>query len=269
MDEKVLAFLLGLIQGVFEWLPVSSKTILMFLLYAWSSTTTTSYILSIFLNGSTVLAAVLYFRREILRILRTIFYRNDIEGFVILKFLIVSTLITGLFGVPISLLLIEFLSSLSSKMYIIFIGALFSITALLNWMRFKIKNRFKTMEEAGLREAFIAGLAQSFSTIPGVSRSGVTILALTIMGFKPRDSLTLSFLMSIPVTFGGSLYMYLVSPRILETLDFEMLIIAFSTALITSILLISVLFKLADKLKPQFFLITLSVVTVILGLFFS
>jgi undecaprenyl-diphosphatase len=267
-QNMLLGFLSGLIQGVTEWLPVSSKTMLFFVFYLWSLSPSDSYLLSLLLNGSTVVAASIYFRRELLRMLR-LPTKIDDASFNLLIFLIISTIVTGILGILLSTLSINLLVMLRTSYALIFIGFMLFVTALLNWWRMKIKSIRKSINDVNIPDALIAGIAQSFSILPGISRSGVTMLALLLRGYDVKDSLIISFLMSIPATLGGSIYAYIVSPRIFEFLGLTEIFLSFSTATITSLATINILLRLSQKFKSHIFLSGLSIITIIHGLVMS
>jgi len=267
-QNMLLGFLLGLIQGVTEWLPISSKTMLFFVFHLWNLSTTDSYLLSLLLNGSTVIAASIYFRRELLRMLN-LPTRIDDASLKLLIFLIISTLVTGALGILLSTLSINLLNRLHPSAALIFIGFMLFVTALLNWWRVKIKSVKKSINDVNISDALIAGIAQSFSIFPGVSRSGVTMLALILRGYDVKDSLIISFLMSIPATLGGSIYAYITSPRILEFLGLTEVLFSFSVATIISLATINMLLRLSQKFKSHVFLSGLSIITIIHGLTLS
>ncbi|MEM2921504.1 MAG: undecaprenyl-diphosphate phosphatase, partial [Candidatus Bathyarchaeia archaeon] len=95
VEGLALAVFLGIVQGVTEWLPVSSKTIIMFIIMALGLSAATSYRLAIMLNGATALSALLYFRDDFLKMLRlSPVARHD------LLFFLLVTFMTALVGVP-------------------------------------------------------------------------------------------------------------------------------------------------------------------------
>ncbi len=266
MFEKILlGFISGIVQGVTEWLPVSSKTMLFFIFHMQDLSPTDSYMLSLLLNGSTVLAASIYFRRELYRMLKSIWSRDSID-FRLLVFLIISTFITGLLGIFFSKSLIILLSELSSRDVMIFVGAMLSVTAFLNWWRRKIRSSEKRISDIDTLDALLIGVAQSFSVIPGVSRSGVTVLALVLRGYNVKDSLVISFLMSIPATLGGSIYSYIMSPKSFEVLELGGVLLSVAVATIISLTMIPLLLKLSYKVRSDIFLAGLSFITIISGL---
>lgn len=267
VEEMLIGFLSGVIQGVTEWLPISSKTMLFFVFHLWGLSAQDSYMLGLMLNGSTVLAASIYFRRELLRLLGSTIRRDD-EGFRLLVFLIVSTLVTGIVGVILSLYSISLFVGLSSSDVFIFVGCMLFVSALLNWFRIKMNPVEKTINDVNILDAFITGIAQSFSVLPGISRSGVTILALVLRRYNVKDSLTISYLMSIPATLGGGIYAYITSPKVFQMLDIPEVLFSITVATVVSLATISLLLKLSQNLKPHLFLSALSIITVLSGFFF-
>ena len=109
--ELLAALLAGLIQGVVEWLPVSSKTLTFLVLLTCGFKASTAYLMGLAINGATAVAAIIYFKREILQIISSIRSpKRSREGFALLKFLVVSTMVTGLVGIPLAEVSREFVS---------------------------------------------------------------------------------------------------------------------------------------------------------------
>lgn len=269
MSEKILlGFISGVVQGLTEWLPVSSKTMLFFIFHLWGLSSTDSYTLSLLLNGATILAASIYFRRELLRILQSIL-RRDSRNFRLFVFLTITTFITGVLGISFSMFLIGPILRISSRNVSIFVGAMWSVSAFSNWWRRKIKSVEKTVDDVNVLDALLIGIAQSFSVIPGVSRSGITILALVLRGYNVKDSLSISFLMSIPATLGGSLYAYVTSPKVLEIFGVFEAIFSLAVATIVSLAIIPLLLRISREFRSDIFLGGLSILTMLSGLFFS
>jgi len=263
--DFLAALLAGLIQGITEWLPVSSKTLILLTLLAHGLEAQTAYLIGLAINGATAVAAMIYFRREILKILSSIRspgrYR---EGFTLLKFLIISTMVTGLVGVPLAQVSREFMS-FDESVAMIIMGLLFLLTTILTWLRTRIGGRNNKVKEVGLVDAALAGFAQGFSALPGLSRSGVTIFTLILLGHSSRDSLRLSFLMGIPAAIGGIIYSYLAMPVFMES-KIIILIVSSLTAIIVSLPTISSLMKLSERLKTHLFTLILTLVTITIGL---
>ena len=262
--DLLIALLAGLIQGVAEWLPVSSKTLILLTFLAYGFEAQTAYLMGLAINGATAVAAIIYFRGEILEMLSSIRSpRRYREGFALLKFLIISTILTGLIAIPLAKASREIIS-FNESIAMIIMGSLFLLTTILTWLRARIAGGVDEVKEAKLVDAALAGFAQGFSALPGVSRSGITIFTLILLGHTPRNSLKLSFLMGIPVTIGGIIYSCIAMPVLIES---EIIILGVSSlaAIIVSLFTISGLLKLSETLKTYVFTLILAMITIAVG----
>ncbi|MEM2188640.1 MAG: undecaprenyl-diphosphate phosphatase [Nitrososphaerota archaeon] len=262
-EELVLGAAAGSAQGVFEWLPVSSKTILLLIFYWAGLQPSTAYLLGLFLNGSTAAAAIIYFRKDVLMILRGVV--GDVEGLRLLKFLLASTAATGFIAPPLALTIAEHLEHLD-KLSMLAIGILYLIMSILLWMGGKPADTNNSNDLRPYRDGLLAGLAQGLSALPGISRSGITIVALLMLGKSPSTALRLSFLMSIPATLGGSAYTLLLNRGVTASISAATLITAAATAITTSLIAITVLLRVSKKLKPHALTLTLAAITLIAAL---
>ncbi len=262
-QELLFGVVSGLAQGIFEWIPVSSKTILLLLFYWMGFSPSTAYLLGLFLNGSTAAAAIIYFRKDVLKILKGL--RSSGEGRRLLIFLTLSTLATGVTAAPLAGFVaggLEFLDKVSMLM----IGFLYVLMSVLLWIRERMIVKAGSAGFSPFRDGVLAGLAQGFSALPGVSRSGVTILALLALGHHPLAALKLSFLMSIPATLGGMIYVALIHEQAVITAPPLILASSSITAITSSILVIALLLKASEKLKPHFLTLILALITILTAL---
>lgn len=257
-QELLLGLASGIAQGVFEWIPVSSKTILLLEFYWMGVPASAAYLLGLFLNGSTAAAAIIYFRKHLLEMLKGLRVKG--EGRSLLSFLIFSTSATVVTAVPIAGLISEYLRSLD-RLSMLVVGLLYLAMTLLLWIKAKLPQKTSSLNP--LRDGILAGLAQGFSALPGVSRSGVTILALLALGHRPREALKLSFLMSIPATLGGTAYVTLTHQEALTAISPIILASASIAALAISILAITTLLKASEKLKPHILALILALITIL------
>lgn len=262
-EELVLGVAAGSAQGVFEWLPVSSKTILLLIFYWAGLQPSTAYLLGLFLNGSTAAAAIIYFRKDVLTILRG--FVGDIEGLRLLKFLLASTAVTGFIAPLLALTIAEYLKHLD-KLSTLAIGVLYLIMSILLWMGGKPADTNNPNDLRPYRDGLLAGLAQGLSALPGISRSGITIVALLMLGKSPSTALRLSFLMSIPATLGGSAYTLLLNRGVIASISAATLITAAATAITTSLIAITMLLRVSKKLKPHVLTLALAAITLIAAL---
>lgn len=186
------AMLLGLVQGVAEWLPISSEAMVTLVgQFVTGLTYQDALVVAIWLHLGTFLAALVYFRKEVWDLLTG----KDLK---LLAFLGVATVLTGLIAMP--LLVLAFSLEIPQSLGTLGIGLLLIYVAFFNRSRQGGKR-----EETHWTLALPAGAAQGFSALPGLSRSGLTVATLLAEGFSPEAAFRLSFLMSLPVTLGAQL----------------------------------------------------------------
>jgi undecaprenyl-diphosphatase len=246
------ALSLGLIQGVAEWLPISSQGIItLFSRNVLGRDYTSSLELSIWLHIGTLAAAIIYFRRDLTKILTG--FRGGCEGRRLLQFLITSTLSTAVTAIPLLLLLRQV--SIPDSVSTALIGLMLITLA-------KVVGRDSPKEGDVLRlsTALVTGLIQGLAIIPGVSRSGVTVLALLAQGAGLREAFRLSFLMSIPVTAGAQLAL----PILLNTPAFTpSLAMAILAAAVVGLLAIHTLIHVSSHKNYTKILMTLAVLSLV------
>jgi undecaprenyl-diphosphatase len=244
---------IGFLQGVFEWLPVSSKSVLMlFAGLAGDVSVLESYFLALTLQGSTVVSAAVFFRRVLLRL-----FRQDS----LLEFLVVSTVVTGVLGVPIYVVVQVFLRGLEFSVATLLIGLLLLFQY---FVRRGGRGGFKTAENVSLVDSVLFGVAQSLAVLPGVSRSGATIAALVFMGYGLEDAMKLSFLASIPANLGGALLAFSTS-NVSVTEPFSGLMLAFAVSAVVGLLTIKYLMSFSLKHSQELILL-MSLITIATGL---
>ncbi|MFA6328177.1 MAG: undecaprenyl-diphosphate phosphatase [Candidatus Micrarchaeia archaeon] len=194
------AIILGIVQAVTEWLPLSSKsmdTLVYTSVFNGSLENVVPVLL--FLHIGTLCAAAIYFRKEIFGIAREFLsapldierHKNGKVGF-----LAVAILFTGIVGVPILLIEKFLLPSLSMSLLFSLMGAGLILTGFM--LTTHKKDRWRTAGSASWKDGVLTGALQGLSTIPGVSRAGCTTTGLIWRGFDSESAFRLSFLLSIP-----------------------------------------------------------------------
>jgi undecaprenyl-diphosphatase len=184
------ALILGIVQGLTEFLPVSSTAHLILFpwFFNWSGEVNT-LTFDIALHAGTLFALLLCFWRDWIEL---IFKKQKLFG------LIVFASIPG--GAAGYLLNDIAEKSLRSPLLISVMLIIVGIIMLVAEKAFK----FKEMEKAGIKDAIIIGIAQALAIIPGVSRSGITISAGLFMGFERESAARFSFLLSTPLIAGAT-----------------------------------------------------------------
>ncbi len=262
----LLSIILGLIQGLTEFLPVSSSGHLV-LAEHFLGFTRPDISFEIALHIGSLIAVLYYFRKEIVDLTLSLFIWTDDrkKDRMFVLYLMVATFFTGIIGVMFS----DFFESLFSKpMY----SALFlSLTGLIVFASDKITTGKLTGSNVGILKSIGIGLGQSFAILPGISRSGTTIATGIYFGLERKEAARFSFLLSIPAILGSV---------VLKIKDFQdlpkNLILSYSAgaiaAFVSGLLVISVLIKLVQNKKLKYFafycwgLSILSIILLLLGL---
>ena len=257
MPLTIIQYLiLGIIQGITEWIPISSSGITTLVMSNFYDITSISEILhaALFLHLGTFFAALVYLRKDVWNLIKSLFNYKKSEGEIklILNFLIISTIITAAIGL--ALLQLINLSSLeiTGKAISFAVGFFLLITGI---FQIKIKNK-GLRKESNLKknDGVVLGLLQGLSTIPGLSRSGITVSGLLIKKFDDVSALRLSFLMSLPVVLLGNILLNWRDFVITNTALYGVL-----AAFVLGLLTISAMMKLAKKINFGWFVLIFAV----------
>jgi len=207
MVEYLLAVLVGFLQGVFEWLPVSSEGVVAIATTAVAGASAADATrLALFLHAGTALSALAYYRGTVRELLvelprwrpRTAFGPATAD----LSFLAIATLATGVTGIPLYLALSEAVSVLEGWAFVALIGGFLVLTGLLQ--RYAGSVALGDRSRPDTVDAVLVGGLQGFAILPGVSRSGTTVSALLLRGHEGETSLRLAFVLSIPAALGAN-----------------------------------------------------------------
>ncbi len=191
-----------MIQGLTEFLPISSSGHLVFFQSFWKLKEPPLFF-DVMLHFATLLAVLLFFRKEVLTIIQgmiDLFRRkNPHEGRTLLLWVVVANLPTGVIG----LLFKDWFELLFSKPRMV--GLMFLLTGFILWLTRWTKQKGRILKEVTWRDALLIGIAQGMAIIPGISRSGATISMALFCGLDRELSGRLSFLISIPAILGALL----------------------------------------------------------------
>ncbi len=199
--SNFLYFILGLIQGLTEFLPVSSSGHLAIIQSFFSNVEKESLLIEITAHAGSLFAIVVYYRNELLKQLKST-NELSIERLYPLFILFISTLPAGLAG----LFLKDSITHLFSNTRIIAIGFLFtSFTLVFTYFFSKRKTSNTLLDWPTPLGALFIGFAQAMALLPGVSRSGSTIAAGVLVGLKPKQSAFFSFCSVAPLISAAAL----------------------------------------------------------------
>ena len=195
------ALIMGLVQGLTEFLPISSSGHLVIAKHFLGGVKESGILFEVLLHLGTLLAVLLYFRRDIYRLLLSILPTERLagqeraEGRKMVLAIIAGTVPT----VIIALIFKDTFERLFESVQIV--SAMLLVTGVLLFLSDRVK--VTKRESINLKDAVIIGIVQGLAIIPGISRSGSTIATGLFMGIKAERAATYSFLLSIPAICGA------------------------------------------------------------------
>lgn len=252
------ALLLGALQGITEWLPISSsgQGMLAGINFIGLSAEN-AFSIIVLLHAGTLAAVLIKFRKKIGEVLTG----GDLIKNRLLVFIVVSTVFTAVIGLPTYVFVKKELSNLTGEGVNGAVGLLLVATGVILYIS-RGKYGIKEVDNASYRDMIIVGAVQGLTILPGISRSGFTVSALLLRGFKAEDSLVLSFLMSIPAVL-GVLVIELMGGAITPA---GWVYAGLASSLVFGYLTIDVLLRMANKVRFDIFCILFGAIAVIVSI---
>ena len=193
-----IIIILSLIQGITEFLPISSSAHLI-IIPEFFLNIDSSRGFDVSLHFGSLLAVIYYLKKDLMKIiLDTMYFKIDNEGFIILKNLIISTIPVIIVGFLVHVNNFDIIRSLE---VIGWTTLIFGILLGIADRNLKVIKYFKSLN---LKDALVIGIAQTLAIIPGTSRSGIVITAGLYIGFSRVDASKYSLLLSIPVILAAT-----------------------------------------------------------------
>lgn len=240
------SLVLGLIQGVTEWLPVSSQgSVIALGALLFDLTLVEAISFALWLHLGTAISASAAFHVELIELAREAL-RKPTRPSPLLRFAVVSTVVSAVIGVPVILVLDEFSRAVGTAAMMV-VGVAMLGTALA--LHAKPAGGTRLRNELTLMDAVGFGVAQGLAAIPGFSRSGLTIALLFGRRVDRAEALVLSFIMSIPASVGAALFAGLYSDGVNLTSG----LIGASVAAIVGFVTIRSLLRLAHRVNFSMF----------------
>lgn len=289
-----LIILLAIVQGLLEWLPVSSEGQI-FLILNWFGDPTNALSIALFLHLGTMLAVLVRFRKDFLLLFNIKLRKKkenenseeqhtDEEKFaesekrrILWKFLLIATAGTAIIGVPL-LLVIKYVLEEGALYFangriaggdiLTLVIGVFLIATGIFILVSRRKTANKTLYEMKNWEMLVVGLAQGLAIIPGISRSGTTIGTMLIEGVNEEESLRGSFLLSIPAVIGGNILIIIIDlirgEASFEGIPWYGMILGVVISAIVGFVTIDLFLRLAKKVNFGWFCIAIGALALII-----
>jgi len=233
------AFVLGIVEGVTEFLPISSTAHLIIfskILNIPSNDFTKFF--EVFIQTGAVLSVVILYAKHILKNKK------------LLSKILISFIVTSLVAVPFYKIIknVFFESNLLIVFNFIVVGAFFLLAE--NLISKNILKLNKDLKNLDIRQAIIIGLAQGFSIMPGVSRAGAVILAMLFLKYKRKEAVIYSFLLAVPtIVAAGFFDLYKVGfeSLLISNINLLNLVIGFLFSFVSAIVVIQFFIRYLQK----------------------
>ena len=250
MSDLFLSFILGIIQGLTEFLPISSSAHLLFPSLVFGSNDL-GLAFDISVHVGTLLAVIYYFRDDIFAMTKSLFQSNssltEERGLALL--LIIATIpivLAGFFGSDLININRTNISSIA-YMNLIFAGFLF--------IAYLYSSASKTLVELSIIGALFIGLFQVFALLPGASRSGTAMTAALFIGLSLKDASKFAFLLSIPTIFGALVFLLIEISTSSYSFNFISLFIGLISSCVVAFLTIKYFLIFVDRIGMYPFVI--------------
>lgn len=264
MPEIIKSIILGIIQGLTEFLPVSSSGHLELAKYFLGTdfTGNESLTMSVVLHIGTALSTVFVFRKEILSLFEGVFKKGWNEDKKLMIQIIISMIPAAIIGFFFEK---DIEQLFSGKIF--FVSSMLIVTGILLYIS---EYGLKKERDISHRDSLIIGIAQAVAILPGISRSGSTISTSVLLGIKKEKAAFFSFIMVLPLILGKMVKDLMDGSYVETTVSQVSLIFGFLAAFITGIIACKWMITLVKNSKLRYFAwycIIVGITTIILLLF--
>ena len=245
--DIINAIIFGIIQGLTEFLPVSSSGHLEIAkaILGEGKVGEGSMLMTVVLHFATAFATIIIFRKDLVVIFGGLFQFKNNESFQFSLKIVLSMIPAALVGV----LFNEEVEALFGGALTL-VGGMLLITGVLLFLADKAKASSK---QVGIKEAVLIGISQAIAILPGISRSGATISTAVILGIDKEKAARFSFLMVVPLIFGKMAKDVLSGDIQYESVTFLPLLIGFIFAFITGLLACKWMIQLVKNSQLKYF----------------
>ncbi len=247
MQEYIMPLVLGVVQGLTEFLPVSSSGHLELAKFIMSDDAVgeESMMMTVVLHLATALATIVVFRKDIIELITGAINKAGDEQRSFIFFIIVSMIPAAIVGIGFE----DAIESLFNQ-NILLVAIMLIVTGVLLFMADRAKD---TNRKVGLKDAIIIGVAQAIAILPGISRSGATIATSVILGVDRSKAARFSFLMVVPLIFGKIAKDLLDGEFSSDSVNFVELSIGFIAAFFTGMFACQLMIQLVKRSELKYF----------------
>ena len=245
--EIINAIILGIIQGLTEFLPVSSSGHLEIAkaILGENKVGEESLLMTVVLHFATALSTIIIFRKDILEILSGLLQFKNNDSFWFSLKIVLSMIPAAFVGV--------FFNDEIEALFggaLTLVGSMLLVTGLLLFLADKAKASAK---KVGIKHAILIGISQAIAILPGISRSGATISTAVLLGIDKEKAARFSFLMVVPLIFGKMAKDILSGDIQYETTTFIPLLVGFIFAFLTGMFACKWMIKLVKSSQLKYF----------------
>ncbi len=241
------ALILGIVQGLTEFLPVSSSGHLELgkAILGDQSLPEESLLFTVVLHAATALSTIVIFRKDIVDLIKGLFQFKNNEQFKFSLKIVLSMIPAAVAGV----LFDEEIESLFGGQ-IMLVGFMLLVTGLLLFLADKAKN---TTKQVSYTNSILIGISQAIAILPGISRSGATISTSVLLGIDREKAARFSFLMVVPLILGKMAKDILSGDLAASQTDVSILIVGFVAAFIAGLFACKWMISLVKRSQLKYF----------------
>ncbi len=247
MVEIIEAIILGVVQGLTEFLPVSSSGHIEIMKYILNDDAVAeqSMLTTVFLHFATAISTILVFRKDITSLIYRFFKPRDKSDRHFVCFIILSMIPAVVIGLGFE----DFIETFFHRQ-ILLVAFMLLVTGLILFLSQRVVD---TTRPLTFGKAFIIGIAQAIAIIPGISRSGATIGTALLLNVRREEAAKFSFLMVVPLIFGKMAKDVLSGDLMNHMPSFSYLAAGFISALITGVLACTFMISIVKRAKLDWF----------------
>jgi undecaprenyl-diphosphatase len=263
ISMELWQIIVALLQGLVEWLPISSEGQVVFFIFNFTSVPTDEIVsLVVWLHLGTSLAVIVRYPRIIIDL-------GLLRDRVLLKRLILATIGTAITAIPLYIFLKNSISVFHGELLNILVGGFLLVTAIALYLPTRQttdENIEVETREITDKEAIITGLVQGSAVLPGLSRSGVTVSSLLMQRVDKETALRFSFLMSVPAVLGILALEIITGSTIPSSVTPLDLILIEAIVFIVGLASMEFLLRLARKISFWKLCLVLAVIAILFGI---